>query len=99
MTAVKGLLLRLSALDADAATAVRVIAHFEALLGGGLDPVSLTRSTAALAGCAAGLELPDGRAVRFGRRRPGGRTRAGLRRHQQGPQLADHPVHPQQREG
>ncbi|MGW3716263.1 polysaccharide deacetylase family protein [Streptomyces sp. NPDC005133] len=56
MTAVKGLLLRLSALDADAATAVRVIAHFEALLVGGLDPVSLTRSTAALAGCAAGLE-------------------------------------------
>ncbi|WP_406361873.1 PucR family transcriptional regulator [Streptomyces sp. NBC_01579] len=66
MTAVKGLLLRLSALDADAATAVRVIAHFEALLGGGLDPVSLTRSTAALAGCAAGLELPDGRSARFG---------------------------------
>ncbi|WP_406431830.1 polysaccharide deacetylase family protein [Streptomyces sp. NBC_01589] len=66
MTAVKGLLLRLSALEADAATAVRVIAHFEALLGGGLDPVSLTRSTAALAGCAAGLELPDGRAARFG---------------------------------
>ncbi|MFD5062753.1 hypothetical protein [Streptomyces sp. NPDC058394] len=83
----KGLLLRLSALDADAATAVRVIAHFEALLGGGLDPVSLTRSTAALAGCAAGLELPDGRAARFGRTagghpggaaaRPGRRTEAG----------------------
>ncbi|MGW2653974.1 PucR family transcriptional regulator [Streptomyces sp. NPDC001478] len=65
----KGLLLRLSALDADAATAVRVIAHFEALLGGGPDPVSLARSTAGLAGCAAGLELPDGRAARFG---PGG---------------------------
>lgn len=62
----KGLLLRLSALDADAATAVRVIAHFEALLGGGPDPVSLTRSTAGLAGCAAGLELPDGRTERFG---------------------------------
>lgn len=61
----KGLLLRLSALDADAATAVRVIAHFEALLGGALDPVTLTRSTAGLAGCAAGLELPDGRTVRF----------------------------------
>ncbi|MFF1837203.1 hypothetical protein ACFVXE_23805 [Streptomyces sp. NPDC058231] len=66
MAAVKGLLLRLSALDADAATAVRVIAHFEALLGGGLDPVSLSRSTAGLAGCAAGLELPDGRVARFG---------------------------------
>lgn len=44
----KGLLLRLSALDADAATAVRVIAHFEALLGGGPDPVTLARSTAGL---------------------------------------------------
>lgn len=62
----KGLLLRLSALDADAATAVRVIAHFEALLGSGPDPVSLTGSTAGLAGCAAGLELPDGRSARFG---------------------------------
>ncbi|MFF2326609.1 MULTISPECIES: PucR family transcriptional regulator [unclassified Streptomyces] len=62
----KGLLLRLSALDADAATAVRVIAHFEALLGGGPEPATLARSTAGLAGCAAGLELPDGRAARFG---------------------------------
>ncbi|MDX3228997.1 PucR family transcriptional regulator [Streptomyces sp. ME19-01-6] len=66
----KGLLLRLSALDADAATAVRVIAHFEALLGSGaLDATSLARSTAGLAECAAGLELPDGRRARFG---PGG---------------------------
>ncbi|MGW3568025.1 PucR family transcriptional regulator [Streptomyces sp. NPDC000941] len=66
----KGLLLRLSALDADAATAVRVIAHFEALLGSGaLDAISLVRSTAGLAECAAGLELPDGRTARFG---PGG---------------------------
>ncbi|MEU1469425.1 helix-turn-helix domain-containing protein [Streptomyces sp. NPDC005761] len=70
----KGLLLRLSALDADAATAVRVIAHFEALLGSGPDPVSLARSTAGLAGCAAGLELPDGRSARFG---PDGRALAG----------------------
>ncbi|MET9421145.1 MULTISPECIES: helix-turn-helix domain-containing protein [unclassified Streptomyces] len=62
----KGLLLRLSALDADAATAVRVIAHFEALLGGGLEPASLARSTAGLAGCPAGLELPDGRSARSG---------------------------------
>nr|WP_155073244.1 helix-turn-helix domain-containing protein [Streptomyces taklimakanensis] len=60
------MLLRLSALDADAATAVRVIAHFEALLGGGPDPATLARSTAGLAGCPAGLELPDGRAARFG---------------------------------
>jgi hypothetical protein len=63
---VKGLLLRLSALDADAATAVRVIAHFEALLGSGPDPEVLARSTAGLAGCAVGLALPDGRVARFG---------------------------------
>jgi hypothetical protein len=78
---VKGLLLRLSALDADAATAVRVIAHFEALLGGALDPVSLTRSTAGLAGCAAGLELPDGRTARFG---PDGAALAGAPGHVSG---------------
>ena len=64
---VKGLLLRLSALDPDAAGAVRVIAHFEALLrGGALDPGMLTRSTAGLAECPAGVELPDGRTVRHG---------------------------------
>lgn len=63
---VKGLLLRLSALDADAAAAVRVIAHFQALLGRGLDATALVRSTAGLAECPAGLELPDGRIVRAG---------------------------------
>ncbi|MGP4113468.1 PucR family transcriptional regulator [Streptomyces sp. 4N509B] len=63
----KGLLLRLSSLDADAAAAFRVIAHFQALLGGGVvEPVVLVRSTAGLAQCPAGLELPDGRRVRFG---------------------------------
>ncbi|MER7724814.1 helix-turn-helix domain-containing protein [Streptomyces sp. NPDC096323] len=77
----KGLLLRLSALDADAATAVRVIAHFEALLGSGPDPVVLTRSTAGLAGCAAGLELPDGRSARFG---PDGTALAGAPGHVSG---------------
>jgi hypothetical protein len=62
----KGLLLRLSALDADAAAALRVIAHFEALLGAGrLDAESLVRSTAGLAECPAGLEV-GGRVVRFG---------------------------------
>jgi hypothetical protein len=61
----KGLLLRLSALDADAAAALRVIAHFEVLLTGRLDAESLVRSTAGLAECPAGLEL-DGRTVRFG---------------------------------
>jgi hypothetical protein len=63
---VKGLLLRLSALDPDAATAVRVIAHFEALLGAAVDPTTLVRSTAGLAECPAGLELADGRTVRCG---------------------------------
>ena len=63
----KGLLLRLSALDPDAASAVRVIAHFEALLrGGALDPGMLARSTAGLAECPAGVELPDGRTARHG---------------------------------
>ncbi|WP_062205231.1 CdaR family transcriptional regulator [Streptomyces sp. NBRC 109706] len=62
----KGLLRRLSSLDADAAAAVRVIAHYQALLSGGaVDPVALARSTAGLAQCAAGLELADGRTVRF----------------------------------
>lgn len=61
----KGLLLRLSALDPDAATAFRVIAHFEALLGARLDAVALVRSTAGLAECPAGLELADSRVVRF----------------------------------
>lgn len=41
----KGFLPRLSALDADATTALRVIAHAEALLGGRLDAVALVRST------------------------------------------------------
>ncbi|WP_055586990.1 PucR family transcriptional regulator [Peterkaempfera griseoplana] len=62
----KGLLLRLSALDPDAATAVRVIAHFEALLGVAVDATALVRSTAGLAECPAGLELADGRTMRFG---------------------------------
>ncbi len=36
--------MRLSSLDADAAAAVRVIAHFQALLGGGaVDPEVLVR--------------------------------------------------------
>jgi PucR-like helix-turn-helix protein len=62
----KGLLLRLSALDADAAAALRVIAHFQALLAGDLDAGALVRSTAALAECPAGIELPDGRMMRAG---------------------------------
>ncbi|MDT0341498.1 helix-turn-helix domain-containing protein [Streptomyces litchfieldiae] len=70
----KGLLLRLSSLDADAAAAVRVIAHFQALLGGGVDSASLVRSTAGLAECAAGMELDGGRTLRYG---PDGEALAG----------------------
>jgi hypothetical protein len=58
-------MLRLSALDADATTALRVIAHFEALLGTSFDAAVLVRSTAGLAECPAGLETADGRTVRF----------------------------------
>ncbi|MFI6349977.1 PucR family transcriptional regulator [Streptomyces sp. NPDC050560] len=61
----KGLLLRLSSLDADAAAAVRVIAHFQALLGGGpVEPLVLVRSTAGLARCPAGMEPAEGHRVR-----------------------------------
>ncbi|MDT0268412.1 helix-turn-helix domain-containing protein [Streptomyces sp. DSM 44915] len=75
----KGLLQRLTALDADAAAAVRVIAHYQALLAGGtVDPVTLVRSTAGLVRCPAGLELVDGRRVRFG---PDGRALPGVPGH------------------
>jgi hypothetical protein len=55
----KGLLLRLSALDSDAASAVRVISFFDHLLAqhSGLD--RLVASTAQLAECPAGLNVPD----------------------------------------
>ncbi|MQY11173.1 hypothetical protein SRB5_12870 [Streptomyces sp. RB5] len=63
----KGLLLRLSALDAEAGTALRVIAHYEGLLSAGpLEPQALVRSTAGLAECPAGWEPAEGPVVRFG---------------------------------
>ena len=52
----RGLLLRLSALDADAESAVRVIAYFDALVARSTDPAALVRATAALAEC----DLPPG---------------------------------------
>ncbi|MGW6929107.1 PucR family transcriptional regulator [Lentzea sp. NPDC054927] len=54
----KGLLLRLSGLDADAESAVRVIGFFDRLITerAGLD--ALVRSTAELAGCPVGLHAP-----------------------------------------
>ncbi|SHM22363.1 helix-turn-helix domain-containing protein [Cryptosporangium aurantiacum] len=70
----KGLLLRLSALDADAEAAVRVIAYFDALVEHRATVAALVRATAGLAECACGLELPDGRVLRFdaeGERLPG----------------------------
>ncbi|WP_434443305.1 helix-turn-helix domain-containing protein [Lentzea sp. E54] len=54
----KGLLLRLSGLDADAESAVRVIGFFDRLITerAGLD--ALVRSTSELAGCPVGLHAP-----------------------------------------
>ena len=54
----RGLLLRLSGLDADAESAVRVIGFFDRLITerAGLD--TLVRSTAELAGCPVGLSAP-----------------------------------------
>lgn len=54
----RGLLLRLSALDADAENAVRVIGFFDRLITerAGLD--TLVRTTAELAGCPVGLHAP-----------------------------------------
>ncbi|WP_007509149.1 PucR family transcriptional regulator [Pseudofrankia saprophytica] len=61
----KGLLLQLSALDADAESAVRVIAYFDALVAARADAASLVRATAALAECGAGLETADIGRVRY----------------------------------
>jgi hypothetical protein len=63
---VKGLLLRLSAVDADAEAAVRVIAYFDALVERGATPVELVRAAAALAECPVGLDRPGLEPVRFG---------------------------------
>ncbi|MEC3982260.1 PucR family transcriptional regulator [Amycolatopsis sp. H20-H5] len=70
----KGLLLKLSALDADAETAVRVIAFFDALVERGATVVEVLRSAAALADCVTGLELDGGPPLRYA---PGGGSVAG----------------------
>ncbi|TDC03051.1 PucR family transcriptional regulator, partial [Actinomadura bangladeshensis] len=54
----KGLLLRLSALDADAENAVRVISFFDGLIAAKVSPQTLVRETARLAECPAGLTDP-----------------------------------------
>ncbi|MFB9323894.1 PucR family transcriptional regulator, partial [Cryptosporangium minutisporangium] len=61
----KGLLLRLSALDADAEAAVRVIAYFDALVEHRATAAALVRATAGLAECGCGIELADGTVLRF----------------------------------
>ncbi|HEY0501711.1 MAG TPA: helix-turn-helix domain-containing protein [Kutzneria sp.] len=55
----RGLLLRLSALDSDAASAVRVISFFDALVAQHAGPERLVASTAQLAECPAGLTVPE----------------------------------------
>ncbi|WP_328608674.1 helix-turn-helix domain-containing protein [Amycolatopsis sp. NBC_00345] len=62
----KGLLLRLSAVDADAEAAVRVIVCFDELVTHRASLPDLVRSAAALAECPAGLERDGGATLRFG---------------------------------
>lgn len=54
----KGLLLRLSGLDADAANAVRVIGFFDRLITARVGLETLVRSTAQLAECPVGVSAP-----------------------------------------
>jgi hypothetical protein len=67
--------MRLSALDADAASAVRVIGFFDALVGQGADIELIVRQTAALAECPAGVRTANGRLCE--RFEPGGAARLG----------------------
>jgi len=66
----KGLLLRLSALDADAESAIRVIGFFDSLVTGKADLNTLLKSTATLAECPVGVDAP-GRGLVL-RAEPGG---------------------------
>ncbi|MET7993657.1 helix-turn-helix domain-containing protein [Amycolatopsis sp. NPDC005232] len=68
----KGLLLRLSAVDSDAEAAVRVIAYFDELVAHRATIADLVRATASLAECVAGLQRGGESPLRF---RPDG-TRA-----------------------
>ncbi|MEW2506786.1 helix-turn-helix domain-containing protein [Amycolatopsis sp. NPDC047767] len=70
----KGLLLRLSAVDSDAEAAVRVIAYFDELVSHRATTADLVRATAALAECVAGLQRGGEPALRF---RPDGSRAAG----------------------
>ncbi len=61
----KGLLLRLSAVDSGAETAVRVIAYFDELIARRATLPDLLRATAFLAECAAGIRRADGTVLRY----------------------------------
>ncbi|HEV7974135.1 PucR family transcriptional regulator [Amycolatopsis sp.] len=61
----KGLLLRLSAVDADAEAAVRVIAYFDELVAHRASLPDLVRAAASLAECVAGLERDGEQALRY----------------------------------
>src|ERR1700730_8816272 len=74
LPALKGLLLRLSGLDADAANAVRVIGFFDRLITGRVALETLVRSTAQLAECPVGVSAP-GRGLNL-RAEPGADTTA-----------------------
>src|ERR1700761_7096679 len=67
-----GLLMRLSALDADAASAVRVIGFFDALVEARAGIGVILRQTAMLAECPVGARTADGRVS--DRIEPGGAT-------------------------
>ncbi len=68
-----GLLRRLSALDADAASAVRVIGFYDALVEQGADIDTILRQTAMLAECPVGLRSANGQLCE--RMEPGGAVR------------------------
>ncbi|QYN18087.1 hypothetical protein [Amycolatopsis sp. DSM 110486] len=61
----KGLLLRLSAVDSDAEAAVRVIAYFDELVAHRATIADLVRATASLAECVAGLQRGGEPPLRF----------------------------------
>jgi len=69
-----GLLRRLSALDADAASAVRVIGFYDALVEQSADVHTILRHTAVLAECPVGLRSADGQVCE--RMEPGGAVRS-----------------------
>ncbi|NUT47087.1 MAG: helix-turn-helix domain-containing protein [Saccharothrix sp.] len=70
----RGLLHKLSALDADAETAIRVIAYFDTLVERRASVAEVVRSTAGLADCVVGVELDGGPPLRCG---PDGKPAAG----------------------